>query len=239
MSCVPLDRRELAAEPHDEVLANTWVVIPAYNEGPVLAEVLRRVLRVCPNVVVVDDGSTDETLQIAAGEPVHLLRHLINLGQGAALQTGISYALRCGARWIVTFDADGQMDEKEIPALCRALAHGDAEVALGTRFAGQGTPMPALRRLVLRMAVVFTRLTTGLPVSDTHNGFRALSRAAGQRIRLRQNRMAHASEILQAIARQRLRFTEVPVSIRYTDYSMAKGQSLLNSFNILWELLLH
>lgn len=232
MDCTPANTAET-------VDAGTWVVIPAYNEGPVLADVLARVLRVCPNVVVVDDGSSDHTLRIAAGLPVHLLRHLVNLGQGAALQTGISYALGRGARCVVTFDADGQMDEAEIARLCRPVVQGQVDVALGTRFGAQPARIPPLRRLVLRLAVLFTRLTTGLSVSDTHNGFRALSRAAGQRIRLRQNRMAHASEFLHAVARHRLRYAEVPVSIRYTDYSLAKGQSLLNSFNILWELLFH
>jgi polyprenyl-phospho-N-acetylgalactosaminyl synthase len=240
MSCAPLPQAPLpAAAPGVRVPPNTWVVIPAYNEGPVLAEVLERVQAVCPNVVVVDDGSRDETYATAARQPVHLLRHLVNLGQGASLQTGVSYALKQGAQCVVTFDADGQMDEQEIGALCQALAAHQADVVLGSRFLKPGVRMPRLRRAVIRLAVLFTRLTTGLRLSDTHNGFRVLSRAAAERITIKQNRMAHASEILHAIARERLRYVEVPVSIRYTDYSLAKGQSVFNMVNILWDLLFH
>jgi polyprenyl-phospho-N-acetylgalactosaminyl synthase len=123
--------------------------------------------------------------------------------------------------------------------LCQALAAQQADVVLGSRFLQPGVRMPRLRRLVIRLAVLFTRLTTGLRLSDTHNGFRVLSRAAAERITIKQNRMAHASEILHAVARERLRYVEVPVSIRYTDYSLAKGQSVFSMVNILWDLLFH
>jgi polyprenyl-phospho-N-acetylgalactosaminyl synthase len=228
-----------AAGPRLAVPPDTWVVIPAYNEGDVLGAVLQRVLTVCPNVVVVDDGSPDHTAAAAIAHPVHLLRHAINLGQGAALQTGLGYALAQGAEYLVTFDADGQMDETEIAALCAAISTSTADVALGSRFLRRAPSMPRLRRLLIRTATLFTRLTTGLRLTDTHNGFRAFSRPAAREVHLKQNGMAHASEILHTIARRRWRYVEVPVSIRYTEYSLAKGQSLLNSINILWDLVFH
>lgn len=223
-----------AAVPDD-----TWVVIPAYNEGSVLADVLERVLKVCRHVVVVDDGSRDETHRVAATLPVHLLRHRVNLGQGAALQTGVDYAIRCGAEFVCTFDADGQMDENDIVRFRTAVLERRCDVALGSRFLGSAANMPPLRRLMIRLAVVFTRCTTGLRLSDTHNGFRLFTRSAALQLRLKQNRMAHASEILSAIAQRKFSYVEVPVTIRYTDYSLSKGQSIFNLVNILWELTFH
>lgn len=214
-------------------------VIPAYNEGPAIAEVLDKTLRYVDRVVLVDDASRDDTGVSARRRGVDLLRHPVNLGQGAALQTGIAHALAIGATHVVTLDADGQHDPSQIQRMLDAMRDAGVEAALGSRFKGETIGMPGLRRVVLKLAVVFTRLTTGLRVTDSHNGFRVLSADAARRLRIRQNRMAHASEILEEIARKRIRFVEVPVTIRYTDYSRAKGQSSLNSFNIVLDLALH
>lgn len=211
-------------------------VVPAYNEAGKLGEVLQTLLPAVDLVVVVDDGSSDDTTHVAVRCGAHALRHPINLGQGAALQTGIRYALAEGATTIITFDADGQHDPADIPKLVAAL-EGGMDVALGSRFLGKAEALPPLRRLVLRAAVVFTRITTGLRLTDAHNGLRAFSVLAAQTIQIRQNRMAHASEIIEQIARHRLRFVEVPVSIRYTSYSLAKGQRLSGGFEILVDLL--
>jgi len=187
--------------------------------------------------VVVDDGSADATGQIAAAAGAHLVTHPLNLGQGAALQTGMDYALSRGAEVLVTFDADGQHRVADIRRLVEALARERAAFALGSRFLGEAQDLPPLRRLILRAATVFTRLTTGLRLTDSHNGLRALTRQGAATIRLRQNRMAHASEILAEIARSRLPYVEVPVSIEYTAYSLAKGQRLSDSVLILLDLL--
>lgn len=217
----------------------TWVVIPCYNESRVIRQVVSTTLKVTPNVVVIDDGSSDSILPELLGLSAHYVRHPVNLGQGAALQTGIEYALSRGAGKIVTFDGDGQMMAEEIPMLCQALDDKGVDVILGSRFlTPQGsTGVPPGRRLLLRLATIFTRATTGLRVSDTHNGFRALSRKAASAIHIRQDGMAHASEILSQIGSRNLSYAEVPVSIAYTDYSLAKGQSGANSLNILWDLI--
>lgn len=211
-------------------------VVAAFNEAAKLGEVLDGLRGAVDFLVVVDDGSRDDTHAVAVAHGAHALRHPINLGQGAALATGIHHALAEGAAAIVTFDADGQHDPADIPALLAALGAG-ADVALGSRFLGTTEGLPPRRRLVLRAAVLFTRATTGLALTDAHNGLRALSRRAAATIRIRQNRMAHASEILEEIARHRLRFAEVPVRVRYTDYSLAKGQRLSGGFEILLDLL--
>lgn len=215
-----------------------WVVIAAYNEGVRLEKTLRNVCARYENVVIVDDGSRDTTSQVASRHPVWLLRHAINCGQGAALQTGIDFALAQGADSIVTFDADGQHDVKDIERLLEPLDAGQVDVVLGSRFLGQTVGMPWARFVVLKLGVLFTSCFSRIPVTDTHNGLRALSRTAAQRIRITHNRMAHASEILHQIHLERLSFCEVPVRIEYTADSLAKGQQNWGALRIAGEMLI-
>jgi polyprenyl-phospho-N-acetylgalactosaminyl synthase len=217
--------------------ASIWVVMPAYNEGEAIRPVVEGLLARGHQVVVVDDGSREPLLGVLQGLPVHLLRHVINLGQGAALQTGIRYALGHGADIIVTFDADGQHQSTDIDALTAPIRAERADVALGSRFleGGHAVHISRSKHLVLKLAVLFTRWTTGLSLTDTHNGLRALSRRAAQTLRITQNGMAHASQILQQIAVHRLSYVEVPVTVVYSEYSVRKGQRMTNAFNILWD----
>lgn len=216
--------------------ATTWIVIAAYNEGSRLAATLKSVVGQA-SVVVVDDGSQDNTFGVASSFPVWVLRHPINCGQGAALQTGIDFALSRGAEAIVTFDADGQHDPADLPNMLRPVLSGQADVALGSRFLGATKNMPVSRRLLLKMAILFTRLTNGLKLTDTHNGFRVFSRKAAQQVRIRQPRMAHASEILDQIAKHELRYVEVPVTVHYHASTLAKGQSSWDAFRITGHML--
>lgn len=218
---------------------SVWVIIPAYNEAQVLEDVLRELLdyNTSYHVAIVDDGSSDDTSTVAGNYPVHVLVHPINLGQGAALATGIEYALKEKADIVVTFDADGQMRPQDIGTLVDKVVNEGIDVALGSRFlTSPSEAMPRMKRLILKLATGLTRLTTGLKITDTHNGIRAFEAKALRKITITQNRMAHSSEILSEIARNRLTYCEVPVTIRYTQYSKAKGQSIFNSINILYEL---
>jgi glycosyltransferase involved in cell wall biosynthesis len=217
--------------------ADLWIVIPAYNEGARLGATLDELVPHYPNIVVVDDGSRDDTHATALARGVWVLRHAINRGQGAALQTGIRFAVQKEANIVVTFDSDGQHDPTDIPAIVAPVAEGTADVTLGSRFLGHTTGMPVSRRIVLILAVLFTRVVSRIRVTDTHNGFRAFSRLAAQKVRIRQDRMAHASEILDEIKRLKLRYTEVPVTIRYTAATLAKGQSSWNAVRIAWQFL--
>lgn len=214
-----------------------WVICAAYNEAAMIARVVTELCAAGYQMVVVDDGSADATGGIAAAAGAHVVTHPLNLGQGAALQTGMDYALSRGAEILVTFDADGQHRVADIRRLVEALGRERADFALGSRFLGEAHDIPRLRRWILRAATVFTRLTTGLRLTDSHNGLRALTRRGAAAIHLRQNRMAHASEILAEIARSRLRHVEVPVAIEYTAYSLAKGQRVGDSVLILLDLL--
>jgi glycosyltransferase involved in cell wall biosynthesis len=213
-----------------------WIVVPAYDEARVLAGVVSELKRQAHRIVVVDDGSSDLTAEVAAESGALVLRHPINLGQGAALQTGIEFALSRGAEIIVTFDADGQHRAADVGRLLDALKTHRADFALGSRFLGSAVNIPALRRMLLRAATVFTRLMTGLVLTDAHNGLRAMTRRGALHIRLRQNRMAHASEILGQIAASGRCYVEVPVRIEYSAYSLAKGQKLRDSLAILIDL---
>jgi glycosyltransferase involved in cell wall biosynthesis len=216
---------------------NTWIVIPAFNEEAVITAVVADVCRDFPRIVVVDDCSRDRTASLAERAGAVVLRHPINLGQGAALQTGIDYAMGQGAQFVVTFDADGQHDATDISRLVDALQTQRSDFALGSRFLGQAIDLPANRRLVLQVALLFTRLTTGLKLTDVHNGLRAMTRRGASTLQLRQNRMAHASELLDQIANSRLRYVEIPVTVRYTEYSLAKGQKLSQAVYILIDLI--
>lgn len=218
---------------------SVWVVIAAYNEAPIIGRVVSDLIGCGHRIVVVDDGSTDATGSVAGSAGAIVITHPVNLGQGAALQTGMQFALRQSADTIVTFDADGQHRAGDVAVLIDALIGNDADFALGSRFLAAAPAMPLSRRLMLGAATWFTRLTTGLQVTDTHNGLRAMTSRGASKITLRQNRMAHASEILHAIARSRLRYVEVPVTIEYSAYSLAKGQRLSDSLKILVDLSAH
>lgn len=228
---------ESATVPTSVDADSVWIVIAAYNEAPVIEGVLQSLEAHYKNIVVVDDGSQDGTPEIVRRTHSHLVQHPINLGQGAALQTGIDFALRRSSQFIVTFDADGQHDPTDILLLLQALANGGADIACGSRFLGRTYDMPRARRLFLKMVARFTSITSGVKMTDAHNGLRAMTRTSATKLQIRQDRMAHASEIVQEIARKKLRLVEVPVTIRYTEYSLSKGQKLSHSIDILIDLL--
>ena len=217
-------------------------IVPAYNEAPdVLQRTLEALMPFVWRVAIVDDGSrVPVSLALPAdflrknAERLVLLRHGLNCGQGAALQTGMDYAREAGADCVIHFDADGQHAPQEIPAFLTALDSG-AEVALGSRFLRQEdvAAVPARRRALLRLARVVNFLLTGLWLTDVHNGFRALNRHAFTTLRLSGNRMSHASEILWLIRRSRLKCVEVPTHVRYSAYATRKGQRARNAINIL------
>jgi glycosyltransferase involved in cell wall biosynthesis len=215
----------------------TWFVIPMFNEGEMVSKVVRGITDDFPHVVCVDDASSDNSGEAAKSSGAVVVRHPINLGQGAALQTGIDFALSRGAEWIVTFDSDGQHRLEDAKRMLERLWLGDVDVVLGSRFIGTGTNFSFSKKMVLKMAVMFENLTSGVRLTDAHNGLRAMSRSAAKKIRITQNRMAHASEIVAEIGRNQLRYIELPVTVVYTDYSRAKGQSIWNSVNILSDLL--
>ena len=224
-----------AQPPHADVM----VVVPALNEEARVATVVSDLRERFGRVVVVDDGSTDGTAELARAAGATVVSHPTNLGQGAALQTGFSYALRDpGVAYVVTFDSDGQHRVEDALALVETARSDGVDVVLGSRFLGSESAVPSARRLVLRAGIAFTRATTRLPVTDTHNGLRVLSRRALEQIDLTLSDMAHASQLLGLIARRGLTWAEVPVVIDYRDQTRRPGQSNVNALNIVFDLAL-
>lgn len=216
---------------------DTWVVIPVYNEASVVGTVVEAVRQAFTRVVCVDDASTDASAAAAREAGATVVQHPINLGQGAAIQTGLAYALSDPAmRYAVTFDADGQHRVTDAAAMVDRLRTEPLDVVIGSRFLDTRTRMPAMKRAVLRAGVAYSNATTGVRMTDAHNGLRAMNRDVAAGLRITQNRMAHASEIVEQIGRSDWRYAEQPVEILYTQYSRTKGQSLWNSVNILTEL---
>lgn len=215
-----------------------FVVIPAYNEGKIIQQVVKEVKEYTENIVVVDDGSSDGTHEQALLAKVTVLRHIINRGQGAAIQTGIDYALLHGADIIVTFDADGQHSANEIQEMVEPIIKGECNITIGSRFLGKYSNMPLNKKILLKLAIQFTGIVSRIYLTDAHNGFRAMSKEVANLIYIKQDGMAHASEIIDQIAKFKIKFREIPVSVKYTSYSIRKGQSPLNAFRIAFNLLI-
>jgi glycosyltransferase involved in cell wall biosynthesis len=208
-----------------------------YNEAAVIGSVVRSVLASFDHVVCVDDGSSDNSVEEALAAGAHVVRHPINLGQGASLQTALQFTLQDPLMTeVVTFDADGQHQVADAVGMVALLHEKNLDIVIGSRFLDDRTQLVFAKKTVLRTAALFTRLTTGMALTDAHNGLRVLDRRLVEKISLTQNRMAHASEFVEQVGKLGATWAEYPTHIIYTDYSKAKGQSLLNSVNILFEL---
>ena len=214
-----------------------FCIIPAYNEGKTIGDVVKSVNPLVTKTVVIDDGSSDETAKVAREVHAIVLQHIINLGQGAALQTGIQYALDNGAEYIVTFDADGQHDPKNIPDLISAL-EGGYDIVIGSRFMGLIEGASLYRKIFLKFAVLVSNYISGLKLTDAHCGIRIFCAHIAHKLQIEQNRMAHASEILYKIKKYDLKVREIPVTVRYSEYSKAKGQTSLGALEILVDFFL-
>lgn len=216
-----------------------WFVIPAYNEEKSIGRVVKELKsKGYNNTVVVDDCSKDNTYKEAKKQRVAVLKHFINRGQGAALRTGTEYALKKGAEFIVHFDSDGQHRVEDLPAMLKPVVKGEVDVSLGSRFLRK-TKMPFSRRFLLKGSVLVQWMFYGVKLSDAHNGFRVLSRKAAQKIRINSDRMEHASEIVEEIVKKKIKYREVPVTIRYTGYSMKKGEgSFFGALKILFKMVM-
>jgi glycosyltransferase involved in cell wall biosynthesis len=200
-----------------------WIVIPAFNEEKRLPILLEKLVPQYPNVIVVNDGSSDATLINARLFPIVVVDHEKNKGQGAALRTGIQKALEKGASIVVTFDADGQHRIEDIEKMVHPLLNLQADITLGSRFLGSSPGIPLKRKFILKCAILFTRIFSGISLTDSHNGFRGLNRKAAEKIKIHFDGPEHASEILHQIRSQNLKYLEVPVLIQYSPESLAKS----------------
>ncbi len=223
---------------HSQINSDVWVVIPLYNEASVISEVIRELLPIFPNIACIDDGSQDGSGALARSAGARVITHPINLGQGAALQTGFEYAHEHKARYVVTFDADGQHRVADAKTMVERARTDGIAIVFGSRFLDDRTKPGLLKKIVLKTAVWVTNITTRTRLTDAHNGLRVIRDDALAQIKLRQDRMAHGTEIVVQLGKTKLPYVEHPVEVLYTDYSKAKGQSLLNSINILVDLII-
>jgi len=229
------DSRDTFPDAGQESYDDTWLIVPCYNEGQVIQEVLASARETFPNIVAVNDGSRDNSAEQIRAAGAHLVDHPVNLGQGAAIQTGVEYARsQPGAKYFVTFDADGQHQVKDVMRMIERLRTEPLDIIVGTRFAGQeNSQVPWIKRAVLKTVVMLSPRTKKLGLTDAHNGLRAFNRTVAEEMNIRMNGMSHASEIVSMIDKHGWRVDEEPVDILYTEYSMSKGQSLINGVNIL------
>lgn len=220
-----------------------WIVIPAYNEEKIIPSVLAEINRAgYQNIIVVDDGSRDQTAKEAERAGARVFRHRLNRGKGAATKTGIEAAKLLGADIVVTMDGDGQHNPQDISLLIKPIQQGRSDVVLGSRLKN-AAGMPWYKILHNKIANLVTWYFYGLLVSDSQSGFRAYSRYAAEVINTKTDRYEYDSEVIREIYIYKLRFAEVPIAVRYTEYSMGKAekQSLWNGiktfYKIIWNLI--
>lgn len=221
---------------------DTWLIVPCFNEGTVIGDVISQARETFPNIVAVNDGSADNSADAIHRAGAHLVNHPVNLGQGAAIQTGVEYARsQPGAKYFVTFDADGQHQVKDVLSMVARLRSEPIDIVVGTRFGrprSETDQVPWIKRVVLKTVVALSPRTRRLGLTDAHNGLRAFNRTVAEQLNLRMNGMSHASEFVEVMDIKGWRVAEQPVDILYTEYSMSKGQSLFNGVNILADSLI-
>jgi glycosyltransferase involved in cell wall biosynthesis len=214
------------------------VVVPLFNEETVITGVVTDLQKHFSRIVCVDDGSSDGSAEAARKAGATVIAHPMNLGQGAALQTGITWAKRKGdLDYLITFDGDGQHKVDDVVDMLSYARRRDLAIVFGSRFLDKRTKPDLAKRIVLKVAVLITRVVTGLQLTDAHNGLRVIRADALEHVNLIQDRMSHATEIVHQLAKSGLVWKEYPVEVLYTEYSKRKGQSLLNSINILFDLI--
>lgn len=213
----------------------TCCVIPAFNEEKKIKKVIQEVLPKVDEVIVVDDCSSDKTAEEAKKEGALVLKHLINRGQGAALQTGNEFALKSKADIIVHFDADGQFLAEEIKDVITPLLNKEVDIVFGSRFLEKKSQIPKIKKyIIFPIAQLVNKLFLGINLSDPQSGFRAMTRQSAKMIKIEQDRMAHCSEIMQKSFKNNLKIKEVPITVLYEDF----GQKFGGGIKIIKELIL-
>ena len=220
--------------------SSIFVIVPGYNEAAVIRQTVEKLLKKKYSVIVVDDASADNTRAVLLGLPVYYIRHASNLGQGAAIRTGIELALKKNAAFLVTFDADGQHDVDDIEKMIELLRKENTDIVFGSRFLqGAATNVPASRKAVLKIARFINYLASGILLTDANNGLRAMTRDAALKMKITENRSSHNAQVQNLVHTHKLKYAECPVNISYSDYSKGKGLRNISSIRILYDLILY
>jgi glycosyltransferase involved in cell wall biosynthesis len=215
------------------------VIIPAFNEekviGSVVGECKSWVKRA--DILVVDDGSSDKTGEKALKSGAMVVKHVLNRGLGGAIGTGIKFARDNNYELAITIDADGQHDPKEIKSFVEPIKRKKADVVIGTRMKNR-FQVPIDRRIIITLSNLLTFVFFGFWTSDSLSGFRGFSKKALSKINIRTQRMEVSNELFSEIGKHNLKYKEIPIRVKYTEYSRSKGQTNLNAINVLFKLLL-
>jgi len=208
-----------------------WVIIPAYNEEKHVGKVIEEVKKYARNIVLVDDGSKDKTSEIGRNKKVIVLRHVVNLGKGAALKTGCDFALLKGAKQIIAIDADGQHEPKEIPNFLKSL--GGVDIVFGYRKFSQ--QMPFVLKLGNKSINTATKMLYGINLKDTQSGYRAFTADAYRKIRWKATDYSMESEMIANAGKHKLKYKEIPIQTIYSD--KYKGTTVLDGFKIVFNMI--
>ena len=228
----------MQSENEVSIASSTCCIVPMYNEEQVIFQVITELRSVFPHVICIDDGSTDLSATKATEAGALVLQHAVNIGQGAALATGFLWAQSQHYKYLITFDADGQHRPTDAMRLVQELHEKKLDVVFASRFLGSSQDqIPKVKRVLLKFVTAITKFLTDVQLTDAHNGLRALTSSSASQIQLTQFGMAHATQFVSLVLQADLRYAEVPVTVLYTPYSRSKGQSVLNSINIAFDLI--
>lgn len=219
---------------------DAYIIIPLYNEAKVVGKVIESCQKRFKNIICVNDGSKDSSAKEVVKTGATLINHPLNLGAGAATQTGVDYALQDPkAKYFITIDADGQHSIEDASKMLAYLKKNDLDIVLGSRFLGNVENISKTKRVFLKGAAIFSGATTGIKLSDPHIGLRVFNRRFAQALELTMPDFSHASELIHRISEGKFAYGEVPVKVTYSDYTKAKGQSMINAVNITFDMMLH
>ncbi|MEY2905087.1 MAG: hypothetical protein RJA52_1103 [Bacteroidota bacterium] len=219
-------------------MENIFIIIPSRNEKGRVENVVRLVKSEgFHQIVVVDDGSTDGSGYLAKKEGATVLRHKVNLGAGAATQTGITYALQMGADIIVTIDGDMQHYPEDIHSLIKEMNSKNLDLVIGSRFLKKNEGIPQDRRIVNFLANIFSGIITGLFVSDSQSGMKAISAEFASKLQFTFDGYEFCTEILKIAHQNKVKFGEVPISVHYDRQLLNKGQSWRNVGRMVFRLI--
>ena len=218
---------------------NVYILVPLYNEEQVISDTIEGLKKYFNNILIINDGSSDSSLSIISDLGVEYVSHSINLGVGAAVQTGFEFILdnrrKCSA--IITFDADGQHRAEDAQRIAQEIEISDKEIIFGSRFLGFDKKIPIVKRLVLKTVCSLTKFITGVNLTDAHNGLKGYKVSAINKININLDGYAYESELIRQVQKHNISFKEVPTDIEYTEYSKSKGQKILSGFIIIEDLL--
>ena len=219
---------------------NCYIIIPVYNEAKVVGKVINSCQKKFMNVVCVNDGSSDTSAKEIIKAGAVLVNHPINLGAGAATQTGVDYALQDPkAEYFITIDADGQHSIEDAAKMLAFLQKNNLDIVMGSRFLGKVENISKIKHGFLKVAAIFSGATTGVKLTDPHIGLRVFNRRFAEALKLTMPDFSHASELVHRIGEGKFAYDEMPVSVTYNAYTKAKGQSMINAVNITFDMMLH